>query len=65
MIVPCKDCERKGCGAYHSQCEQYQKYTKERETMREQRYKETEFIEFRSESLRKVRYLQNDKNSRH
>ena len=23
---PCKDCERKGCGPYHSQCEAYKEY---------------------------------------
>lgn len=26
MICPCRDCEKKGCGAYHSKCEKYQKY---------------------------------------
>lgn len=26
MICPCKDCENKGCGVYHDQCEEYQKY---------------------------------------
>lgn len=24
--VPCKDCERKGCGAYHDSCKKYQEY---------------------------------------
>jgi len=24
--APCKECERKGCGAYHSECERYQQY---------------------------------------
>lgn len=23
---PCKDCERCGCGPYHSQCEKYKEY---------------------------------------
>lgn len=27
---PCKDCERKGCGAFHSQCDAYMQYRKER-----------------------------------
>lgn len=26
MKSPCATCERKGCGAYHDQCEEYQKY---------------------------------------
>lgn len=27
--APCKDCEKKGCGAYHSQCKAYLKYKQE------------------------------------
>lgn len=27
MICPCKDCEKKGCGAYHSQCKEYIEFT--------------------------------------
>ena len=23
---PCKDCERKGCGVYHDNCEKYQSW---------------------------------------
>lgn len=26
--APCADCERKGCGSYHDQCEAYQEYKK-------------------------------------
>lgn len=26
MIIPCKNCERKGCGAYHDECEEFQAY---------------------------------------
>lgn len=28
-VAPCKDCEKKGCGAYHSQCTAYLEYRKE------------------------------------
>ena len=28
MLCPCKDCEKKGCGTYHSQCEKYLEYVK-------------------------------------
>lgn len=28
---PCKDCENKGCGSYHDECEPYQKFRKGRE----------------------------------
>lgn len=37
---PCKDCERKGCGAYHSQCERYIEWRKKEDAIKEQRYKE-------------------------
>lgn len=25
-LCPCKDCERKGCGEYHSHCEAYKNF---------------------------------------
>lgn len=28
---PCKDCEKKGCGAYHDECENYQQFRAEKE----------------------------------
>lgn len=27
---PCHTCERKGCGAYHDECKQYQEFHQER-----------------------------------
>ena len=24
--TPCKDCDRKGCGSYHDECEQFQEW---------------------------------------
>lgn len=29
VICPCKNCEKKGCGPYHDQCEAYQKYVQD------------------------------------
>lgn len=29
VVAPCKDCERKGCGEYHSQCEKYHEFQRE------------------------------------
>lgn len=26
MQNPCKDCEKKGCGSYHDQCEKFKEY---------------------------------------
>lgn len=31
--VPCKDCERQGCGGYHDHCELYQKYRAYRDSL--------------------------------
>lgn len=28
MKAPCANCERKGCGSYHDECEKYQDYLK-------------------------------------
>lgn len=30
-VPPCKDCERKGCGAYHAECKPYMEWRKERD----------------------------------
>lgn len=27
MLCPCKDCEKKGCGDYHSQCKAYLEFS--------------------------------------
>lgn len=27
MMCPCKDCEKKGCSAYHDKCEKYLEYS--------------------------------------
>lgn len=29
MNNPCKNCEKRGCGAYHDKCKPYQKYKEE------------------------------------
>ena len=26
IVPPCGDCEKKGCGAYHDQCEKYKEF---------------------------------------
>ena len=40
MVAPCKDCPKKGCGAYHGQCEKYLEYVKFREMVRERKRQE-------------------------
>lgn len=37
---PCKDCEKKGCGAYHEECEAYQAFRAEKLKEYEERLKE-------------------------
>ena len=34
IAYPCKNCPRKGCGSYHSQCEPYQKAVKQNAALR-------------------------------
>lgn len=40
MICPCKDCEKKGCGVYHSKCEKYLEFVKWRQSVNEIERKE-------------------------
>lgn len=35
MICPCKDCENKGCGEYHSKCEPYLQFAQWRKDVNE------------------------------
>lgn len=32
--VPCKDCDNKGCGTYHSICKEYQTYVQQQTAYR-------------------------------
>lgn len=34
--APCKDCPRKGCGAYHDECPDYQEFRKERDKLNDE-----------------------------
>ena len=34
ILPPCGNCERKGCGAYHDQCEAYQVYQRRKASVR-------------------------------
>lgn len=39
---PCKDCENKGCGIYHDECEKYQKFKEYNEKISNERAKSVE-----------------------
>lgn len=43
MKAPCVDCERKGCGKFHSQCEKYQEYWQECQKTRDEKLKRQNF----------------------
>lgn len=34
IFPPCGACEKKGCGAYHDQCEAFQEYLKQKAEIR-------------------------------
>lgn len=42
MDVPCKDCERKGCGSYHDICPMYQEFKKEKNEDYKERLKKSQ-----------------------
>lgn len=37
--APCINCDRKGCGSYHSRCPKYQKFRKQKDKEYEKRLK--------------------------
>ena len=37
MICSCVECEKKGCGAYHDQCEPFGEWSKQNEANRKRR----------------------------
>ena len=43
MICPCKDCEMKGCGAFHDKCEKYLKYIQWKKSVNEKDRKLKQF----------------------
>lgn len=43
MICPCKDCENKGCGIYHSQCKDYLKYVEWKKSINEKERRNKRF----------------------
>ena len=45
MTAPCKDCPKKGCGSYHSECEKYKEYQREKTEWNDKliEYKKTSF----------------------
>ena len=46
---PCKDCKKKGCGAYHAECEAYKAFRADKEKEYEERLKKyhTNYVVYR------------------
>lgn len=55
MTCPCQRCERKGCGAYHDECEVYRVYVEERRRERERREAESITLNHRRRTVRTFR----------
>lgn len=51
MKCPCKDCDNKGCGAYHAQCEKYLDWKKELEEYRKQEKQRNEIYAYRRDCV--------------
>lgn len=41
ILPPCGTCERKGCGAYHDECEKYRDYLEQLKKERREKLKDT------------------------
>ena len=51
MKPPCKNCERKGCGAFHDECAEYQAYVGESATAWKRRREETDAWKWKVERI--------------
>ena len=49
---PCKECDKKGCGAYHSKCKRYLEYQEERKQISKKRMEEAEIFEYRRDCIK-------------
>ncbi len=49
MVNPCKDCDNKGCGVYHDECEPYQKYLEEKAKVNQKRLADKTYYAFKKE----------------
>ena len=49
MVNPCKNCENKGCGTFHDECEPYQNYLQEKEIINKKRVADKSYYAFKKE----------------
>lgn len=50
--APCKDCDNKGCGTYHSKCEKYLAFKRECESARKMRQLEADLNGYRRNCIK-------------
>lgn len=55
MICPCKNCEKKGCGSYHDQCNEYQVWSDWRKQFNQNRLMDQEMLQISRDHERKYR----------
>lgn len=53
--APCVNCERKGCGAYHDQCELYLQFRAEQQAISEKKIKAKEERSFVYKQIEKTK----------
>ena len=65
MIAPCKDCDKKGCGAYHTECKQYKAFLNEVEKIRNERHKVSDvnaaIINLHNKTFGKLKYKKGER----
>ena len=44
MLCPCKDCDKKGCGVYHDECQPYQEFVKWKRAKNDEERKEKQRV---------------------
>lgn len=55
MVVPCKSCDKRGCGPYHDKCEKYQAYKREVESYKKKRYVEKNTKDYIYNAIRRMK----------
>ena len=61
MVCPCRDCENKGCGAYHDICEKYQDYKRYINRSKSNKLKSDEIRHTINSSIKRMRKAKRSK----
>lgn len=55
MNPPCATCDNKGCGIFHDECEDYQKFKREQDEIRHMKEMESITIEYQKSAVQRMR----------